>query len=754
MSQPSTSATQVDRADLRAAKAREQAEEPGAASEAPSRSAPAGLEEGLLQVGAPVNGTRRGGGIIPTISRHLLGLQASNGNQYVRRLVDRSASAHQRHAPIAPGLEEEEDSPGTQLAEGKGGFALPLPPPSGPPTPPAGNGSQSPPGSVQRLTLPPVDARDKFGSESGGGAAGGAPAAAPEAPQPTAETEGAKTDKAEAPPAGERAEAPAGAGATGQGASAPDTAPEGAGPPAAGADNAKPEVGTTAQAGEESAAGGTPAGTAAAPGAPPQAAGEGAKQGAQPGAEAAPAPGADEAGAQPAEKPQEATREIGAADMDEHTAALVADFLTEFGSNLDQVTGPAARLLDPGVRSAAAHLVPDRKKELVGEDANAPPPEPDRAVGILQRTPAGIQRAPGTGTIPTRKVKVTLPNWQKIPLFERKNVGSWFLLSGAIESPTYEGEAKPPDDLRDDTKEQELQLTADGKVKGYSATFYKDTLGKVGNAELEGQVQVETTTESVKVSGLSLKLPDLGGSSNVLLQGQFDFDLLEWEPGKPPDVMILSYTQKVGVKADFTTDGWKMSGSLYLPFKISISPDPVKVAEFVARTIGPRLAAAAPAGLAIAAPLVVGGVCIAVWIHAVEAGQDMAKAMDEAKFNTLGYVTSYFNTIMGYTHQRYNNAGSAQGKTAAQKVLDGLRFNELPAGAQQKIRDEYIKEGTMNLAGVQDTMWKQFRAQAIETYRKKHDWDAWAYDHGLPNDLQSLIKVLDVVGPPWPVSAY
>lgn len=109
---------------------------------------------------------------------------------------------------------------------------------------------------------------------------------------------------------------------------------------------------------------------------------------------------------------------------------------------------------------------------------------------------------------------------------------------------------------------------------------------------------------------------------------------------------------------------------------------------------------------------------------------------------------------MGYPSQRYSNAGSAEGTSAAQKVLDGLCWSELPAGAQEKVRAEYIKEGTMDLAGVQASMWKQYRAAAIAAYRKEHDWDAWAYDKGLPSDLRVLINNLDMVGPPWPVSAY
>jgi hypothetical protein len=163
---------------------------------------------------------------------------------------------------------------------------------------------------------------------------------------------------------------------------------------------------------------------------------------------------------------------------------------------------------------------------------------------------------------------------------------------------------------------------------------------------------------------------------------------------------------------------------------------------------------AAPAGLAIAAPLVAGGVCLALWINAVQAGEDMATAMDYAKENTIGYVSSYFNTIMGYDYQRYSNQGATAGKNAAQKVLDGLRFSELPAGAQEKIRAEYINEGTLNMPAVQASIWSSYRSQAIEWYRKEHDWDAWAYDKGLPSDLSDLHRNLDIIGPPWGVSAY
>lgn len=496
----------------------------------------------------------------------------------------------------------------------------------------------------------------------------------------------------------------------------------------------------------------------------PAQAGEAAQPGGGRGPDAMGAEG-DGGGAQP--------RKVDAAGMDEQTAGLVADFVSEFGPQLGEVKGPAARLLDPAVRSAAARLAPDRR-ELVAPDAlqSAPRQSAPRQSASRQSAPRGeerrlqrsaalvqcepaVQRGPeAKAKIPVQKVKVTLPEWPQIPLFKDRNVGSWFLLSGVVESPAWEGEAKPPDDIRDDTTEQELQLTADGKVKGYAATLHKETLAKTGNVELEGKVAVEVTDESVKVSGLSLKLPDLGGSSNILLEGQFDFDLLDWPAGEPPGVMVLSYTQKIGVKSGFTTDGWALKGQLSLPLKVSIKPNPVKVAEYVARVIGPRLAAAAPAGLAIGAPLVAGGVCMALWLNAIKTGEDMAVAMDAAKFNTLGYVTAYFNTIMGYKTQRYSNAGSAEGTSAAQKVLDGLRWSELPEGAQEKVRAEYIKEGTMDLAGVQASMWKQYRAAAIAAFREEHSWDAWAYDKGLPSDLNGLIHDLDIVGPPWPVSAY
>ncbi|HEU0074025.1 MAG TPA: hypothetical protein VFS30_08430, partial [Dehalococcoidia bacterium] len=442
---------------------------------------------------------------------------------------------------------------------------------------------------------------------------------------------------------------------------------------------------------------------------------------------------------------------LSADALDPQIAALVADFMAEFGSRQDEVSGTAGQLLDPSLRSAAAKLIPDRRDELMLQRSALPGAGP---AGRIQRSVAGIQRAKGTGTLPTQKVKVTIPNWPKMPLFKDVNVGSWFLLSGEIESPTWEGEAKPPDHLRDDTKESELQFTADGKVSGYSATFHKETLGQVGDAELEGQVGVEVTNKSVKVSGLSLKFPDWGGEGAVLAQGQLDFSLLEWEAGEPPAVMVLSYVKKLGMKSNFTLDGWTMSGNLHLPVKFSMKPNPAKVAEFVTRVIGPRLAAAAPAGLAIGAPLVAGGVCLAIWMNAIRAGEDFATAIDYAKQNTLGYVTGYFYTIMGYESSKYSNGGASAGKAAAQKVLDDLRWGELPAGAQAKIRAEYVDAGSLNMPGVQASIWNKYRGEAIAWYRKEHDWDAWAYDKGLPSDLRSLIKTLDIAGPPWSITNY
>jgi hypothetical protein len=443
---------------------------------------------------------------------------------------------------------------------------------------------------------------------------------------------------------------------------------------------------------------------------------------------------------------------VTAANLDEQTAQLVAEFSETFGSRADEIEGPTAALLNPRVRRAAARLLPDRAEELAGVQLQRTPSR-DLQSSQLRRTPATLQRQ-GTGTVPTQKVKVTLPDWPKTPLFKDKDLGSWFLLSGEVESPAWEGEAKPPDNIRDDTKEAELQLTADGKVKGYSATLYKESLGKAGPAEVEGQVAVEVTDKSVKVSGLSVKLPDVGGQSPILLQGQFDFSVMEWEANEPPALMVLSYTTKVGVKSSFTEGGWTFSGSTNIPIKLSIKPNPVKVAEYVTRVIGPRLAAAAPAGLAIAAPLVAGGVCLALWINAIQSGEDMAKAMDYAKENTIGYVTGYFNTIMGYDYQRYSNQGATEGKAAAQKVLDGLRWSELPAGAQAQIREQYITEGTLDLAGVQASMWSTYRSKAVAWYREEHDWDAWAYDKGLPSDLAKLQRNLDIVGPPWSISSY
>jgi hypothetical protein len=590
---------------------------------------------------------------------------------------------------------------------------------------------------VQRsLVLGPVEANEQHQSEQGATEAAAAeveaapPAAgtAPTGAAPPPATGGA-TPPAEGPPAASGGDVPVGGG-TEESAPRESQPEETPGEAGAGGSTAEgqPDIANAAQAEDGESRGGG----AAAPNVPtaglasPGEAQADAKSAV--GGQASPPTGGrgeDEASAvdeQPA---------LSADALDPQIAALVADFTAEFGSRQDEVSGTAGQLLDPSLRSAAAKLIPDRRDELMLQRSALPGAGP---AGRIQRSVAGIQRAKGTGTQPTQKVKITIPNWPKMPLFKDVNIGSWFLLSGEIESPTWEGEAKPPDHLRDDTKESELQFTADGKVSGYG---------------------VEVTNKSVKVSGLSLKFPDWGGEDGTLLAaGQLDFSLLEWEKGELPAVMVLSYVKKLGMKSSFTVDGWTMSGNLHLPVKFSMKPNPAKVAEFVTRVIGPRLAAAAPAGLAIGAPLVAGGVCLAIWLNAIRAGEDFATAIDYAKQNTLGYVTGYFYTIMGYEASKYSNGGASAGKAAAQKVLDDLRWSELPAGAQAKIREEYLDSGSLNMPGVQASMWKAYRGEAIAWYRKEHDWDAWAYDKGLPSDLGSLMKTLDIAGPPWSITNY
>ena len=418
--------------------------------------------------------------------------------------------------------------------------------------------------------------------------------------------------------------------------------------------DASEEKGSTGSAGESE--GGQP--DTATPGAAPaSAAGASTADGSE-GPPSAAAPTTDEGNGSTDADAGEEAEPITAATLDEHTAKLVAEFAARFGSGLGDVTGPTARLLDPRVRRAAARLVPESAEELGGGQVQRTAAHESGAGNHLQRSPAAVQReGKGTGNLPTRKVKVTIPNWSDTPLFKDVNLGSWFLLSGGVESPTYEGVAKPPDHLRDDTKEEELQLTADGLVSGYAETFHKETLLKVGDVELEGQVAVEVTSKSVKVSAFSLTFPNFGGESGLLLKPQLDFSLLEWEKGKRPGLMVLSATAKLGVTdSNFNEAGWQFTGSLFLPIKVSIQPNPAKVAEFVTRVIGPRLAAAAPAGLAIAAPLAAGGVCLALWINAVKAGEDFATAIDHAKGNTQGFVLNYFDTIMGYP-PKYSNQG-------------------------------------------------------------------------------------------------
>jgi hypothetical protein len=430
--------------------------------------------------------------------------------------------------------------------------------------------------------------------------------------------------------------------------------------------------------------------------------------------------------------------------MEPGTAELVAQFNATFGRT-GAVTGPAAALLRPSVRAAAAAKLPARAGELGV-------PQPEQAA---QHTAEAVQRQ-GVPTVqrqglPTRKVKVSIAQWKPIDLFKDRNVGSWFLLSGAMESPAFEGEAKPPASL-DNGTEQELQLAAEGGVTGYAATFHKNTLAKSGQTELEGKVAVEANTEGVKVSGLSLKLPNWG-PQGTLLQGQLDFDLLNWPAGKLPELMVLSYTQKIGYEEKFTNNGWTYTGQLYVPLKLSIKPNPAKVAEYVARVIGPRLAAAAPAGLAIAAPLVAGGVCLAIWANAIEAGEAIATAGDYAVENTKNFTIAYVGTVYGHSNLP-GGAGGAAGAAAGKRVLDAQRWDDLPEGARAKIREEYLKTADLGVPAAQAAMWKVFRDKAVAQYRADHSWDAWAYDNGLPNNMGYLLKVLEIRSPPWPISSY
>lgn len=549
--------------------------------------------------------------------------------------------------------------------------------------------------------------------------------------------------------------APMEAGAQAQGVgSLPDSAAADAAPPGggdSGGDSGAPAGGPGGGDGGAAPPGGgePPGGGAGAPaggGAPPGGGGGG----------GAPAGGAPAGGGGAGFRP---------ATLDPQGAGKVADFVAAFGTQPPEHSPAAAAIVAPAMRQAAATLLPERARDLglppaeetPGDGRSAAAPQPAGAAPAVQRQAAGGTRAvqrdnKGTGTIPTRKVSMTVPNWQPIPLFKDRNLGSWFLLSGSVESPKWEGSLKPPDSLRDDTKEQDLQATADGKVSGYAATFHKETIAKVGEVNVDGKLAVEATSKSVKVSGLQVDLPNLGPQGS-LVQGQIDFDILDWPAGQPPSVMALSYTQKIGIESKFTKDGWEATGQLYLPIKLTIKPNPAKVAQFVARVLGPRLAAAAPGMLAAGAPIFAGAACVTLWVNAVQAGKDFAAAHAMAKSNTLGYITGYFDTIYGYK-QRYDNAGSKQGIADAERVLKALRWDDLDEGAKQKIRDEYLAEGTLDLGGAQAAAWKRFRGAALAWYRENHSVDAWMYDKGLGGDLAKLERFLDRAGPPWSMANY
>lgn len=430
------------------------------------------------------------------------------------------------------------------------------------------------------------------------------------------------------------------------------------------------------------------------------------------------------------------------------TAASIADLAQKVDDPSD-VSPSARQLLTPPMRQAAAELVPDR-----AEDLGVPAPQEPGA--RVQRRAASdgvaVQRGEGTGSVPTVKLSVKLP-WEPIPIAKERE-GGWFMLGGEIEAPTWEGTAKPPDSMRDDTKEIDFKADAEGRLEGVAVTLHQQELWSSGdNAKLDGKIAVETTKDGVKVTGATLTLPDLGGDSPVVLQGQFDFDLLDWPAGKPPKFMVLSYTKKIGIKSKTTKDGWEYDGRLFVPIKLTLRPSPAKVAEYVTRVIGPRVAAAAPAGLAIAAPLFGGAVCLAIWANAVQAGKDFAEAYDMAKQNTVGYVAGYFDAIYGYAPS-HSNAGAAAGKKDADRVLNGLRWNELSEGAKAKIRAEYLKEGTLDLAGAQQAAWSKYKAKAMAHYRSKHSVDAWMYDNGLGGDLAKLERMLNAGSPPWSLASY
>jgi hypothetical protein len=460
------------------------------------------------------------------------------------------------------------------------------------------------------------------------------------------------------------------------------------------------------------------------------------------------AAGADEAEESEGEEaPAEApvSRQLAPEDLDVTTAGVIADLAQAEGTDAAS-PGEPNPLLDPALLQAAARLLPDRAQDL-----GFLPAQRRVIAPTVQRADTVVQRK---GTVPTKKVKVTLPGWQNIKLFTDRNVGQWFLLSGAVESPTWEGTAKPPGDIRDDTTEQELQMTADGKVTGYAATLHKETLGKVGDADIEGKLQVEVNDKgAVKVTGLTVQLPNYG-PEGTLLTGQYDFDIFEWEPGAPPSVMALSYTMKIGSDSTYTKDGWTMNGQLYLPIKLTIKPNPVKLAEYVARVVAPRLIAAAPAGLAIGAPLAVGAVLLAIYADAVRAGEDFGVAVEHATANTKGYVQAYVGTIFGHPI-RWSNAGATRGKADAQRVLDAERWNELPEGAKAEIRKRFEDNpGFLKVPSAQSTMWSMFRDQAIASYREKNPFDAWMYDRGWGGNLGKLYRVMAAAGPPWNAYGY
>jgi len=397
------------------------------------------------------------------------------------------------------------------------------------------------------------------------------------------------------------------------------------------------------------------------------------------------------------------------------------------------------RSADPLLRPEIIAAVRSRAPGAVPSDLQA---QRSRA-SDASAGPVQAQRQ-GGGPIPAIKFKY--------PLIARKRfkyspigmslAGGYIKPAVTVDMPAIEGTAKAPPHLASDkefTFEKGKGLIPRVDILNYSDTVTSETLGTF---KIESKSGLELRKDKVELNAITVTFT--GVEPDSFVQPELAFDLVNWEKGEWPMFLDFSFGATFYKKVTQNVLGWEIEGKLALPVRVHLSVNEDKAAEWIVRTLGPRLVSALPAAAAIGAPLMAGAVCLALWIDAIETGREIASAVDDAYFNSRGYADAFIATANGREFSG-GNEGARRGAADANSVINRWKSSGLSPGLVDQVIATHLP-GQLNHATIAKQAWDRFSGSAIAEYRARHTVDAWCYDHGLPNDQRLLERVIRTVG--------